>query len=79
MEPETINATRLRIDTRDLMEQVKFNGQRFIVQTFGRPMAVIISFEDYLRVKEHLMDLKESPIVAVARTGEAKNPRRKNK
>lgn len=46
-----INATELRCKTRDLMERVKFNGDCFIVETFGRPMAVIISFDDYQRLK----------------------------
>ncbi len=54
MAPVTINATTLRLNTRDLMERVKFKGECFIVETFGRPMVVLISFEDYLRVQEHL-------------------------
>ncbi len=53
-EPITINTTDLRIKTRDLMERVKFNGERFIVETFGRPMVVIISLDDFMRVKEIL-------------------------
>lgn len=54
MKPTTINATALRIKTRDLMERVKFRGERFIVETFGRPMAVIISPEDFSIVKDIL-------------------------
>lgn len=47
MEPETINSTELRAYTRDYMERVKFNRECFVVMTFGRPMAVIISLEDF--------------------------------
>lgn len=54
MEPETINSTELRTKTRDLMERVKFNRESFIVETFGRPMAVLISFEDFMLVREYL-------------------------
>lgn len=54
MEPTTIGATRLRLETRDLLERVKFNGERFVVKTFGRPMAVIISLEDFQCVEDTL-------------------------
>ncbi len=54
MDPITINATELRTNTRDLMERVKYHGEQFIVETFGRPMAVIISFEDFNRIKKLL-------------------------
>lgn len=52
MEPETINSTDLRTKTRDLMERVKFHGHIFLIETFGRPMAIIISVEEYMRLKE---------------------------
>ncbi len=54
MEPERINSTELRTKTRDLMERVKYNGEIFLVETFGRPMAVIMSVEEYARVREAL-------------------------
>lgn len=47
MEPEIINSTELRAYTRDYMERVKYNGEIFLVETFGRPMAVIMSVEDF--------------------------------
>lgn len=54
MEPETINSTELRTKTRDLMERVKYNGEIFLVETFGRPMAVIMSVEDFDLLKRVL-------------------------
>jgi len=47
MEPVVINATDLRVRTREIMERVKYKGERFLVQTFGQPTAVIISVEEY--------------------------------
>ncbi len=47
MEPTVINATDLRIKTREIMERVKFKGERFLVQTFGQPTAVIIGVDEY--------------------------------
>jgi prevent-host-death family protein len=56
MEPTTITATDLRIKTRDLLERVRFKGERFVVENFHRPMVVLISFEDFIRVKEKLIE-----------------------
>lgn len=54
MEPTKITATNLRLKTRDLLERVKFSRERFVIETFGRPMAVIISLEDFQRMKDTL-------------------------
>ena len=47
MDATTINATELRIQTRDILERARFKGERFMVKTFGRPVAVIIGIEEY--------------------------------
>jgi antitoxin (DNA-binding transcriptional repressor) of toxin-antitoxin stability system len=47
VEPTVINATELRINTRDIMERVKFKGECFLVKTFGQPTAMIISVDEY--------------------------------
>lgn len=47
MEATTINATELRIQTRDILERARFKGERFMIQTFGRPVAVIMGIEEY--------------------------------
>ncbi len=54
MEATIVTATELRLKTRDLMERVKFRGEHFIVENFGRPMAVMISVEDYMRIRDLL-------------------------
>lgn len=53
-DPETIPATYLRLHTRDLLERVKYKGERFLVETFGRPMGVLISYQDFLSVRDLL-------------------------
>ncbi len=60
MKPATITATELRLKTRDVVERVKFKGERLVVENFGRPMVVIISFEDYERVKDLLAAGRET-------------------
>ncbi len=59
-----VTATELRVKTRDLMERVKFRGEQLIVENFGRPMVVMISFEDYLRVRDLINGNLQSPIQA---------------
>ncbi len=61
MEATIVTATELRLKTRDLMERVKFRGEHFIVENFGRPMAVMISVEDYMRVRELLYGEPRQP------------------
>jgi hypothetical protein len=45
--PKLISATMLRTKTRDILEEAKFGGEHFIVQTFGKPMVAILGIEDY--------------------------------
>jgi antitoxin (DNA-binding transcriptional repressor) of toxin-antitoxin stability system len=50
VEPTVINATDLRIKTREIMERVKFKGECFLIKTFGQPTAMIISVEKYTEI-----------------------------
>jgi antitoxin (DNA-binding transcriptional repressor) of toxin-antitoxin stability system len=45
--PQVINATLLRTRTRDILEQAKFRGEHFIVETFGKPMVAIVGIDEY--------------------------------
>ena len=45
--PQVINATLLRTKTRDILEQAKFRGEHFIVETFGKPMVAIVGIDEY--------------------------------
>ena len=47
-----IKATDLRTHTRNILERAKFQGERFVVCTYGQPMAVLIGLEEYLRLVE---------------------------
>lgn len=42
-----ISSTRLRAETRDILERARFNGERFIIYTHGKPMAVLMSFSEF--------------------------------
>jgi prevent-host-death family protein len=45
--PQVISATTLRNKTRDILEQAKFKGEQFVVETFGKPMAVVVGVDEY--------------------------------
>jgi prevent-host-death family protein len=42
-----INASELRVQLRDVIERVRFKQERFVVQIFGKPAAVIIGIDEY--------------------------------
>jgi PHD/YefM family antitoxin component YafN of YafNO toxin-antitoxin module len=44
------------------MERVKYKGERFLIQTFGQPTAVIISVEEYDKMTNHTRPLMEPPV-----------------
>ena len=46
-DPQVISSTLLRTQTRDILEQAKFRGEHFIVETFGKPMVAIVGVEEY--------------------------------
>jgi hypothetical protein len=48
--PLVISSTVLRTKTRDILEQARFEGGHFIVETFGKPMVAIVGVEDYWRL-----------------------------
>jgi prevent-host-death family protein len=50
LELKTIQATDLRLRTREILEQVRWQGVTFAVTTFGHPVAVILSVEEYERL-----------------------------
>ena len=51
-EPKVISATMLRTKTRDILEEARFSGDHFIVETFGKPMVAILGIEDYWKLRD---------------------------
>lgn len=47
-----IQATDLRTFTRNILERARFQGERFVVYTYRQPMAVLMGFDEYRRLKE---------------------------
>lgn len=49
-QPRVISATLLRTKTRDILEEARYGGEHFIVETFGKPMAAIVGVEEYWKL-----------------------------
>lgn len=54
-EPTPISATELRTQTRDILERARFQGEYFVVYTYGKAMAALVSLEEF----ENLRRLKD--------------------
>jgi antitoxin (DNA-binding transcriptional repressor) of toxin-antitoxin stability system len=42
----SINSTELRASTRDILERARFQGERFLVFTHGKPMAIVMGLAE---------------------------------
>ncbi len=47
MQTQSINATDLRIQMRDVIERARFKGEHFIVHNFGKPVVIILGIDEY--------------------------------
>ena len=45
-----LSVSELRLNIRDVLEQVKFRNQKVVIVTYGRPMAVMVNIEEWERV-----------------------------
>lgn len=60
MDIRRLSVSELRLNTRDILEGVKFLHRRFVIATHGRPMAVVVNIEDWERLSgETLVDRAE--------------------
>lgn len=65
MDPIPVSATELRTRARELIERVHYYQERYVVETFGRPMAVIISCEEFEQLQELLKQHAALPAAPV--------------
>lgn len=65
MEPIPVTATELRTRARELIERVHYYHECYRVENFGRPMAIIISCEEFEAIqallKQHGLVLSPTP------------------
>lgn len=58
----TIGMTEAKSKLSELVGQVAYGGQQFILERRGRPMAVLISLEEYRRLQELEQAARAQPL-----------------
>lgn len=44
---KTISSTELQKKTREMIDWTRMNNEPVIIQTYGKPMATLVSYDDY--------------------------------
>jgi len=60
----TVNSRQARTDLRDLLDRVFSGNADIVIERYGKPVAVMIPFEDYEEIREELEDLRTGRRVA---------------
>jgi prevent-host-death family protein len=55
---EPIAATTAKINFGDILHQTSVNGKKFVVNRQGKPVAVILSYNDYCKLIEQAKEVK---------------------
>ncbi|MBN1294728.1 MAG: type II toxin-antitoxin system Phd/YefM family antitoxin [Candidatus Latescibacteria bacterium] len=50
---ETVAATNAKINFGDILHQTSVNGRKFVVDRHGKPVSVIISYNEYVKLVEN--------------------------
>ncbi len=56
---ESINATQAKIAFGDLLHQTSVNGKKFVVDRHGKPVSVLLSYNEYISLIERANKVKE--------------------
>ena len=66
MTDQTLSVVEIRNNLADIMAQVAYAGQRYVVERKGRPMMALVSIED-LRRLEDFEDVMDSELLRRAK------------
>ncbi len=50
---KTVTSTELQTSTRDVIDWARTRGEAVVVQTYGKPMAAILSYDEYQRYLQY--------------------------
>lgn len=57
--PKVISSTELQRQTRETIDYARMERDPVIIETYGRPMAVILSFDEYQEYQNYLDKRRE--------------------
>ena len=55
---EAVSATDAKTHLGELLHQTSVNGRRFVVNRQGRPVSVVLSYNEYCRLMDELSRLR---------------------
>ena len=55
---EPIAATTAKVNFGDILHQTSVNGKKFIVNRQGKPVSVILSYNEYCKLIEHAKEVR---------------------
>ncbi len=65
--PKTITSTELQKKTREMIDWTRMNNEPVVIQTYGKPMATLVSYEEY----QNYMQYKQARTARFARLRQA--------
>ncbi|MCP4426073.1 MAG: type II toxin-antitoxin system Phd/YefM family antitoxin [Chloroflexi bacterium] len=60
-----VSSTELQKNTRKIIDWARVSGEPVVIQTYGKPMAAILSYEDYQRWLKFVAAEKQPAITTV--------------
>ena len=57
--PKVVSSTELQKNTRAIIDWTRVNGEPVVIETYGKPMAAILSYEDYQKWLQYVAAEKE--------------------
>lgn len=61
---QQMQMTEVRNSLRDLVDRLYRDGGTVVIERNGKPMAVLLSYDNYLEVRQFLEDLKKEPAMS---------------
>lgn len=58
MSMQTVGADRARVQWRTIMDQVAYDGDEVVVEQYGKPLAAIVPFDDFVALQAFVNDLQ---------------------
>ena len=56
---QPIKATQAKISFGDLLHQTSVNGKKFVVDRHGKPVSVLLSYNEYISLVDRANEAKE--------------------
>jgi len=66
MPVQVLESNKARIKWRDLLDMANAGGSDVVIERYGRPVVAVISYEDYVALKDELEEIRATRRAAQA-------------